>query len=63
MLSHFLFTEENNGVKDLYQGDILLNQQQEQPLESSAVRGLGNGLWPGGVVPYVLSREIGEFNS
>lgn len=31
MLSHFLFTEENNGVKDLYQGDILLNQQQEQP--------------------------------
>lgn len=50
--SQFHFTD--NNVKGLYQGDIVVNPKQEQAMEPSAVRGLGNGLWPGGVVYHTL---------
>ena len=29
-------------------------------MKSSSARGLGQRLWPGGVVPYVISRELGK---
>lgn len=52
--------KENKGVEGLYQGDILLNQQQEEALKSSKARAAGYRLWPGGVVPYALSSELGK---
>ncbi|XP_078360405.1 hatching enzyme 1.2-like [Oculina patagonica] len=50
--------KENKGVEGLYQGDILLNQQQEEALKSTKARAAGYRLWPGGVVPYALSSEF-----
>nr|XP_058963473.1 blastula protease 10-like [Pocillopora verrucosa] len=50
--------EDNKGLDDLYQGDILLNKQQEDDLRTSKARGAGLRLWPGGVVPYVISHEL-----
>jgi len=47
---------ENEGIEGLYQGDILLNQQQQV----AVTKGMGNRLWPGGVVPYTFSPEIGK---
>ena len=49
-------------MDDLYQGDILLNKQQEDDLRTSKARGAGLRLWPGGVVPYVISHELGKYN-
>ena len=46
----------------MYQGDILLNKQQEDDLRTSKARGAGLRLWPGGVVPYVISHELGKYN-
>lgn len=50
----------NEGVEGLYQGDILLNEAQQTAVRSGLTKGFGNILWPGGVVPYVFSKEIGK---
>ena len=52
--------EENEGVEGLYQGDILLNEAQQTAVRSGTTKGFGDILWPGGVVPYVFSKEIGK---
>jgi len=47
-------------VEGLYQGDILLNEAQQTAVRSGTTKGFGDILWPGGVVPYVFSKEIGK---
>lgn len=60
---NFFCIKENSGLEGLYQGDILLNKQQEEALKSSSkTRAVVNQLWPGGVVPYDLSPELGKMN-
>ena len=60
-LLFFMFCmEENEGVEGLYQGDILLNEAQQTAVRSGTTKGFGDILWPGGVVPYIFSKEIGK---
>ena len=56
----FIVLLENEGVEGLYQGDILLNEKQRNAMRTGNTRGLGNRLWPGGVVPYAISKDIGK---
>ncbi|PFX22879.1 Protein SpAN [Stylophora pistillata] len=49
--------QDNKGMDGLYQCD---NKQREEDLRTSRPWSLGLRLWPGGVVPYVISPELGH---
>jgi len=49
-------------VGKVYDGDILMNKKEVKSMQKqiAATGGVKLNIWPGGIVPYEISREFGK---